>query len=94
MPRPVLTEYLLKLSTNQIEFDRFRDSQAEALRSMKDAGLSERHQEMLLRADTKELLEAIVEELRALRPQMSFSRGPLEVTVSLQFVPLVVPPRS
>jgi hypothetical protein len=92
MARPVLTEYLLKLSTNQSEFDRFRTSRAEAVASMTEAGLSEEQRKIVLRADSSELSDAVNKELQLLQPKLdTITKGPLQVTtIGIQFAPPLV----
>ena len=91
MPRPALTEYLLKLSTDQAEFDRFRSSRGEATQSMKDAGLTEEHQEIVLRANSTELEAAVTEELATFRPEVARGGGNQPMVTTTLRVPFQPP---
>jgi len=62
MARPVLAEYLLKLATDPREFACFRESEAEAKRRMREAGLTEDQIEAVLSKDPKRVKAAIVAE--------------------------------
>ena len=89
MAKPTGTEYLLKLSTNEAEYERFRKSKADAEQSMKEAGLDKRHQDLLLSGILTKPHAAVVEELTALRPSGIFpmiTGGPMEeATLSIHF---------
>jgi hypothetical protein len=63
MPRPVLTQYLLKLATDQDEIVRFRAGKA-ARQAMKDAGLTPEQSEAVLSGDSDRLQRAVNDELR------------------------------
>ena len=67
MRRAVLTEYLLRLTTDQQELDRFQSSEAEAIRAMSEAGLTPEQTDMLLKRDAERIQEAITAEVRGSR---------------------------
>lgn len=64
MPRPVLTQYLLKLATDQTEMVRFRASKTSARQAMEAAGLTAEHREAVLSGDSERLQRAVNDELR------------------------------
>ncbi len=96
MARPILVEYLLKLSTDQAEYDRFRRSEAYATSSMNEAGLSEKDQKIILSGDAKKLQDAVVDELKQnwpwVPPMVTVSGPPQKACIPISFIqPLVKP---
>jgi len=59
MARYTLVDYLLRLAKDHEETERFRKSAESARECMKEAGLSEEDQELLLHGDSHKISEAV-----------------------------------
>lgn len=81
MERPVLTEYLLKLATNQRALDRFQRSVASARKAMIDAGLSREQCDLVLKGNSKSIQAAVNREVRGLCPE---GHEPPEIELELR----------
>lgn len=93
MPRPVLTQYLLKLATDQDEMVRFRAGKASAKRAMEDAGLTPEHREAVLSKDSELLQRAVNDELRECQGAMDRDIAITAIT-HLISIPLPRPPEE
>lgn len=60
-----LTSYMLRLNSDPHERKKFSESEASARRAMTEAGVSEAHQDLLLKGRSVEITEALMKECSA-----------------------------
>lgn len=93
MERPVLTEYLLKLATNQRAMDRFRRSRASARKAMTAAGLSRAECDLILKGNSKSIQAAVRREVRGLHTEAGHEPPEIELELRLEVTLVTPPPR-
>jgi hypothetical protein len=92
MERPVLTEYLLKLATNQRALDRFRRSPASARKAMTDAGLTREQCDLVLKGNSRSIQAAVSREVRGLRAGLDHDPPEIEHELMLRVEVMLVTP--